>query len=358
MLNTEIILGTSETDARLDWVPERISKFMAEIAMIDSNTVMVPPESIIRDDETTLFACSGVQIIYPQLFHGVEVPEFPQLISQPVIRSQHLKYVEEGCSTSFVNYNLINFGLSEQEHIARTKVFFDCMKNADTSKINKFSHVKIVDIPQNWCGLPVIMDINEKLWINDVELGESIFYASMNLASGEKISVSELAFGFERLVFATEPGSSYYSTQLGGYDTIPIIKSRDQAAVCDTVKSTVLMAMNGLTPSNNNHGYQMRKFIKQAVSNQEGSGVDINEAAQNAHKYWKNFIISHSSRDRVIEILGAEFDRNNNRKTLDILSSQHGINIDVNINQSCDDFRRQIINTGRVALSLTDVLFR
>jgi hypothetical protein len=358
MLSNEIILGTGEVDADLSWVPGHISKFMGEIAVIDNGTVMVAPEKIVRQDKTTLFACSGVQIIYPQLFDGVPVPDLPQLISQPVIRTQHLKGVEEGRSTSFVNYNLIGFGLTEEEHQKRTKEFFDRMKDADVSGVNHFRHVLEVDVPQTWNGLPVMMNTNEKLWINGVELGESIFYAEMPLPSGEKVSVSELAFGFERLVFATDPGSSYYPSQLGGVDTDPVIKSNSQAAVCDAIKSCVLMAMNEVSPSNNNQGYQMRRFIKNAVAHHPETDIDTDTATTNAYRYWTSFIKPVVEFERVSEVITTELDRSYNRRTLDFLSESEGIIIDININQSRSDFERQLIGTGRIGSILITNLFQ
>jgi len=357
MLSHEIILGTGEVETSLAWVPERISKFMGEIAVIDEGTIMVPPQPIVRHDGTTLFSCSGVQIIYPQLFDGAPVPEYPQLISQPVIRTQHLPGVEEGRSTSFVNYNLIDFGLNQEQHANRTKQFFERMKEVDTSGINDFRHVLIRDAPQNWNGLPVMMNTNEKLWINGVELGESIFYARMLLPSGEVVSVSELAFGFERLVYATDPGSSYYCGMLGGIDTHPVLKPKAQAVVCDAAKSTVLMAMNGVVPSNNDHGYQMRKFLKKAVMSYGQAEIDFGEVVDSSYEYWKSYIKPLVPVEKVKDVVGFEFDRNRNRRVLDLLASDHGLTVDININQNRSDFRKQLLGTGRAQAPLIEQLF-
>jgi hypothetical protein len=355
MLSSEIVLSTGPSSVELDWVPERISKFVGQLAVLhEGPTDLVSPLPIVRDDDRTLFACSGVQIIYPQIFDGAEVPDTPQLISQPVIRTQHLPNVKEGTSTSFVNYNLIAFGMKQKDHEEITRDFFDKMVEVDMSGTDQYRVVRVEDWEQNWNGLPVMMDTNDKLWINGVELGESIYYANMQLPSGETVSVSEIAFGLERLFYATEAPleqTSYFTAMLGGIDTIPPQKDIELAAFCDAIKSCTLMSMHGVSPSNKAQGYRMRKFIKRAVEINGIDGVDIDEAVNNAYHFWASFMPPTSDQKSVINMIKTEYARNENRQVLDRLQANHGVTIDIDINQSSADFWEQLVNTGRVPVN-------
>ena len=352
MRNYEIILGTGDTEKNLEWVPERITRYMGQIASLhDAETTLVPPFPIVRKDNRTLFACSGVQIIYPQIYEDSEIPDKPQLISQPVIRTQHLDHVKEGTSTSFVNYNLVAFGVSEDYHKEKTEEFFSKMIEADESGTLNYKRVLVEDWEQTWDGLPVVMNTNDKLWINGVELGESIYFRNMPLPSGDTVSVSELAFGLERLFYATEDTLdrvSYFSAMLGGVDSEPVSKGEASAAVCDTVKSTTLMAMQGVIPSNKAHGYRMRKFLKKAVTSNESAGLDIEQLIKNAYSYWENFFVSDISVEEVTEVIDREFGRNQNRRLLDLIHEKLGIEINLDINQDPEDFKTQLQNTGRI----------
>lgn len=355
----DIILGTGFVDTSLDWVPSRISEFVGQLAVLhDDETALIPPQPIVREDGKTLFACSGVQIIYPQIFDGDEIPPTSQLISQPVIRTQHLDNAKEGTSTSFVNYNLIRFGMSQTEHNRKTAEFFECMKATDSRATGNYQVVTLHDAPQVWNGLPITMTTNDKLWINGIELGESIFYSDMPLPSGDTVSVSELAFGLERLFFATgDPQESYYSSQLGGLDTTPSLKDKAAATVADTLKSSTLMAIAGVTPSNKSHGSKMRKFLKKAAVFQSSARLDSQAVVNNAYRYWNNFLIPELDPDTIYSVVTSELGRNRNRLVLNKLFENYGIEVDMNINQRPDVFDDQLRRTGRLTLTVAGELF-
>jgi len=352
MNTSEIILSTGPSVVELDWVPQRISRYMGQLALLHGpETQLILPSEVVRNDETTLFACSGVQIIYPQLFDGVEPPGYPQLISQPVIRTQHLPNVREGTSTSFVNYNLIMFGESQDYHERATNDFFEKMIEVDQSGTEQNKRVRVEDWEQNWNGLPVMMNTNDKLWINGVELGESIFYGDMLLPSGETVSVSELAFGLERLFYATEAplgDASYFRGMLGGIDTDPTHKDNEVARVCDALKSCTLMAMQGVVPSNKAHGYRMRKFLKQAVRANVSAQIDTVQIVENAFNFWSAFMPPAHDLEKVQEIVRTEYERNANRHILERLEEEHGVRISIDINQTTDNFLVQLKSTGRL----------
>ncbi len=345
--STEYQINPPSLETSFTWAPDHIRDFIGQLALIHNNTVIIPPTDIVRADKRTTFACSGVQLVYDQLFDGEEAPDHAQLIAQPVIRTQHLHNTSEGTSTSFVNFNLLMFDIDYDEHADRKKEFFEVMINTD--QIGEDNHRIITEkgVVQNWFGTEMKMSENEKLWVNGIELGEAIYYGDIRTSTGANLRLSELAFGLERLIYASmnpESGqlTSYYSKELGGLDE-PIYKNEELSARSDVIKSATLMAMSGVVPANKSSGGSMRKFIKRISEAAEDEDIsEIHENIENSYAYWSHFISTTISLSDVIEILNTELDRNRNRVTLNRLSCL-GVNVEIEINQDRDSFINQLI---------------
>lgn len=87
------------------------------------------PLPVKRENKTTLFVSSGVQLLDDCIHDEDEIPEGKLFVAQPVIRTQFIGSEEPESHTSFYNLSLLEAQCSFDEHIANFESFLEFLED-------------------------------------------------------------------------------------------------------------------------------------------------------------------------------------------------------------------------------------
>ncbi len=87
----------------------------------------------------------------------------------------------------------------------------------------------------------------------------------------------------------------------------------------------------------------MRQFSKRFVTRKSGIDIDTKKLVHVAYEFWSKWGAPMAlSEDEVFEVISAENDRNYNSMFLSLLEKYGGPKTYIDINQSTDDFLKQV----------------
>jgi hypothetical protein len=301
-------------------------------------------ESVIRGKgDTTLFTTSGIQRVESMLHGLMPLEKEPFIVYQPVLRSQYIDFANEGSSSSFTNITLACIAAERKDFHNSCEQALQLL--AELGFTSDDVEVKIEEEEAAW-GDRTFKNTSLTLTCRGVEIGECIYSQDFPFSDTEKGNIVDFGIGLERLLWSQKNTTTpFLSAHLSTYDSLEEKGlSRDRiASIVDAVRSMTLIALEGVTPSNKNQGYRFRQLSKRFVSRSLGISSDAEEIIRSSYEEWTKY--GHTARrklDEVIEMVSVENDRNHNRKILDYLKEKHGMDFDVNINQSAEQFLDQL----------------
>jgi hypothetical protein len=301
-------------------------------------------ESVIRGkDDTTLFTTSGIQRVESMLHGLVPLEKEPFIVYQPVLRSQYIDFANEGSSSSFINITLACIAAERKDFHNSCEQVLQLL--AELGFTSDDVEVKIEEEEAAW-GDRIFKNTSLTLTCRGVEIGECIYSQDFPFSDTEKGNIVDVGIGLERLLWSRKNTTTpFLSAHQSTYDSLEEKGlSRDRiASIVDAVRSMTLIALEGVTPSNKNQGYRFRQLSKRFVSRSLGISPGAEEIIRSSYEEWTKY--GHTARrklDEVIEMVSVENDRNHNRKILDYLKEKHGMDFDVNINQSAEQFLDQL----------------
>lgn len=299
---------------------------------------LVEPESVVRHaDSTTLFTTAGVQRI-EEMTKDERVPEKQQImLFQPVIRSQFIDKINENSFTSFINFTALSIDSSYDEYLESAKKLISMIaENADDlgkiiisfkEDFVKWGHRKF-----NNCAITIAY--------NDIEVGECVYIKDYPINDQNKISITDMGLGVERVNKAlfNVSGVSYPE----GMDSLDLSESEINSII-DPIRSMVIIVAEGVSPSNKNHGYRLRQFSKRYVERSQGLNIEVVGLIEESLKYWQTYgLKAVRDLDEIKKIIIAENSRNTNALLLRKLKETQGVELGIDINQPIDDFIKQI----------------
>ena len=316
-----------------------------DIAGYFPEAVLIKPQNVVRPaGDSTLFTSSGIQYLETLERRSGKLPDKPLLICQPVIRSQFMDGVEPGVSSSFVNCSVIvpNAGGSDMARYcrrltelalglgARPDLFFISVEEGSKSWGSKTFDSKVIT-----------------LYYNAIELGEVVLLKSYPFGwDSQKADLLECGFGIERLRWAV-------AGQLEPQTPSPQSKCDAKAVlqVQDAVRSMVLIAGEGVTPSNTGHGYRLRQFSKRFAESNLSAGFNLAVLSGHFFEYWSQwgYEPSRSAAD-TFKVIDAECQRNFNALVLKALREKHGVSVAVDINLLTQAFLLRLRNSAPPAV--------
>jgi len=299
---------------------------------------LVEPEKVCRPSgDTTIFTTAGVQRIESMLKTAKSVDRESFIVCQPVIRSQFMDKVCDGTSTSFVNMSAEIIRSSPDEFINTCKKLIELVVKQgisidDLRFTTESSSVK-------W-GSKRFNNVALTLYFNGIELGECVYILDYPIGD-EKISITDLGLGVERLLWGLDNSKPY---MLGFEDFYEQIEDSDHAtSIIDCVKSMVLIAGEDILPSNSNQGYRLRQFSKRFVKRNRLADFNINRLIGIAYQEWKKWGYNPVlTEDEVVEVISAENERNFNCLFLNILLQDEHVDLYIDVNQRTDSFLDQV----------------
>ena len=261
---------------------------------------------IPENDPTTLFIGSGVETLIPNIL-GQPHPLGKKLVNvQKCLRTGDIEEVGDNCHHTFFemlgNWSLGDYWKKDAIKISfelATKILkipikelsvtcFKGDKNAEkdeeSAKIWKslgINKIKFLGKEHNWWG-PVgktgPCGPDTELFINDIEIWNDVFlqYNKTKLKKYEELKQKNVdnGRGLERILALLNNNEDSYLTDVWQ----PIIKEieklskklykdnkKEMRIIADHIKAATIILAEGITPSNSEQGYVLRRLIRRAV---------------------------------------------------------------------------------------------
>ena len=272
------------------------------------NHKVIPNDSLIlENDPTTLFNSAGMQPLVPYLL-GQKHPQGKRLVNvQKCIRTIDIEEVGDNCHHTFLemlgNWSLGDYWkqeaiemtlefLTNTLKIPKEKISVTCFKG-DKNAPKDTESEKIwesLGIPKqkikflgrdNWWG-PIgkigPCGPSTEMFVNNIEIGNDVLMqynkdekGKYNLAKQKNI---DFGGGVERILAILNKFKDNYLTEIWQ----PIIKKieklsrkkykgneKEMRIIADHIKASVFIIADGITPSNTEQGYVLRRLIRRAV---------------------------------------------------------------------------------------------
>jgi hypothetical protein len=321
--------------------PEKLLEFYPDIK-IES------PDRICRPTgDSTHFTTGGVQHIETILRKEGSLEKRIFAIAQPSVRSQYMDKVKNGTSTAFVSVSLESIDTNPAEFFDLSSKFIDLMINVglNPQKI-KF---KIDNISDSWNN----KELSQKaitIIYDDIEIGECIYIPSYPFIENKKVPVVDISFSIERLMWSID--KDFYLPEMKEIYSANKKKASMEhlISIVDCIRTSVLLAGEGIKPSHRDPGYRLRQLIKRFVERNRNVNIDIRELAVTSYNFWKSWNYNPDlSIEDIIQTLVQEKERSTNVFLLKEIERLGGQKIQMNVNQSTDDFLRQIYESFSAA---------
>jgi len=285
----------------------RIHRFFA--------TPLIEPDDIKRPDgDTTFFTTAGVQHLETMNRGGASFENCAFSVYQPCVRSQYMKDVKEGTSTSFVNFSSVRLDGGEQDFIAQTNAFIGVLA-ANGVAPEDIRFILAENVPSTWQSKQFSSN-NLTLCVNDVEIGESIWVKDFPLTDNKHTSLMEVGLGVERLDWALGHTPYYFPAFREVYEAHKDHHPDEVCSLIDSLRTSTLIIGSGVVPTPKDHGYRARKLIKKFNDTNNGL-LDADRLVDISYDEWKAKGARHKlPKDAVQYIVKKEIERLNQLKHL------------------------------------------
>jgi alanyl-tRNA synthetase len=264
--------------------------------------VAIPGGSLIGDS-TVLFTSAGMQPLVPY-FSGAPHPSGRRLVnSQRCLRTVDIDEVGDGthltCFEMLGSWSLGDYfkreslgwtlewllSLGVQRDTLHVTVF-----PGDTEAERRWRELgidRVTELEDNWWGPPGLdgpCGPDSEIFHGDVELGNNVFVVHEQTPDGTLRPLPQhnvdVGMGLERITCLLQGVESVYDTDL--FTTIrgrvraltSTPDTRAERIVCDHVRSGVFLIAEGVLPSNNAHGYVLRRLLRRAIRQGRRLGID------------------------------------------------------------------------------------
>ena len=329
-----------------DWAVDRAESEHSRIIAVENPEELfeyfdgiktIKPDRVSRPKgDTTFFTSAGVQHIETIFRETGKLERESFVVAQPVIRSQFMDRVKEGTSTSFVNFSVGHIDSTPEEFLASCKALIKLIHGrGGDSKNLRF---KIENTPDQW-GRRKFTKTVFTVYVNSIEVGECVYMHDYPVVDDQKVNITDVGLGVERLNFALEPGGHFFPEFGVFYEKAG---EDDVVGLIDCVRTAVLIAREDIQPSNHDAGYRLRQLSRRFVSRNKNHGFDMVELVHIAYKYWEKWGSPATvGEEDVARIIQTENDRNYNALLLTLLK-QEGESVYIEINQPTDKFLKQL----------------
>lgn len=316
--------------------PETIQKFYPKIEIEKLDKITRPK------GDTTLFTLGGIQHIETLIREKGNLEKKVFAIAQPSLRSQYMDKVEDGTSTAFISISIESIDTTPIEFIEACKNFIALMVGVGMD--TNYMKFNIEDISDTWND----KELSQKaitIYYKNFEVGECVYIPDYPFIKDQKISVSDLSFSIERLHWALNKEDNYFFSDMKEtyLENIDGVSSDKITSIIDCIRSAVLIASEGVKPAHKDPGFRLRQLIKRFVQRNQSVKIDINKLISLSYKYWEKW--NHKSElslEEITQLLVSEQDRSFNVFVLQELQKEIGKRIQMNVNQSTEDFIKQV----------------
>ncbi len=274
-------------------ISSKMSKYFRSVGF-----ELITPRNIANFKGQTDLVIAGVQIFDDVIHHNQKICKDKMFVVQPCVRMQFQPHVEsqEGTSTSFVNVCTENMEVNFREHLQLVDHWCTIL-----SKLGLHMNDFIITIRtsvKDW-GTGKFSALELFFSYGGLELGDAT-YLLIPQASRSAISISDIGFGLERIVWAINKTDSYF-------DTLIPWTANGTREMFDSCRTLALLILCGVQATNKGPGLQFRRFAK--VISGKYYGANIYGILRYYFDYWAQFIEPSISRESAIHLARLEIER-------------------------------------------------
>jgi hypothetical protein len=243
-----------------------------------------PAKNLISGGGGTLFVIAGVQILEETLFQDQTPPDGVVYVAQPCFRTQFLKSIDDKTIDScyaFVNLVTEEVNGNFDSFLTQVDNWLGFLSKSGfyAGNIALVPRVKISD----W-GTGEFSKLVISFNYGGLQLGTASYCPEVPTRGGNKVSISDIGFGLERITWAMNKTPDIHDSLETGIGGAGIDKVK-----YDLIRTLTLLSLSGVEPSNHDQGYRLRFLAKRYVA--EKFGEDVPERYLTvAYDYWKNFV--------------------------------------------------------------------
>lgn len=255
-----------ETDFRLLGKKKEtnLSRVLAHLEKKFSSYANREPCAPVNEHGEPIFIGAGVQNTLNALVAGEKI-DAPEYLAQPCIRMSARENLSAGKYTSsFINVCTQHVNATQEEHEKHFEQWLSVLSSFGLY----VGHMKVVETP--W-GTNAIKGRSHLIYYGNLSLGDAVL---INEYEGKPVSISDIGFGAERIVWAQIKTKQFRNT-------FAPWSARNNFAEIDGIRTLTLMAGNDIRPSNKGAGYRMKQIARDLCD-----AYDITELATHFSKQW------------------------------------------------------------------------
>lgn len=287
--------------------PQEISTIIDEFFRSLGFATM-PSMNIANFEGRTDLVIAGVQMFDDVIHRNQYVREEKIFVAQPCVRMQFQSHIQshEGTSTSFVNVCTEKMDAGLSEHLQTADQWCSLFSKLGLH-MNDFAIAMRTSVNDWGTGK---FAAHELFFVyGGLELGDAA-YRVIPQPTRASLSLSDIGFGLERIVWAMNKTISYF-------DTITPLTLAGPREMLDSCRTLALLALCGVQASNKGPGLQFRRFAK--VISEKYYREDIFQILRYYFDYWSHFIKPSISKESAVRFFRLEVDRFINLKVCEEL---------------------------------------
>jgi len=298
----------------------------------------IDPAPLVPEDGTTLFVTAGMQPLVPYLL-GKEHPEGKRLVDiQPCLRTDDIEEVGDNTHNTFLemmgNWSLGDYWkkeslewslefLTQELNLPKEKLAVTVFAgNSDTPRDDESIEIwKSLGIPgdrifplgkeDNWWGPvgetgPCGPDSEIFYWTGEgapkdspdtnplwVEVWNNVFMEYNKTTEGNfeplKQRNVDTGIGMERTTTVVQGKTNVYDTDLfiGAKEVLGDVENKAARIIIDHIRAAIFIIDSGITPSNKEHGYILRRLIRRAAVYARTANINLGSTLSELIKEFK-----------------------------------------------------------------------
>lgn len=333
---------------RKQLIEKYIKFFESKKHKLIENSSLIP-----KDDPTVLFTTAGMHPLVPVLL-GQKHPQGKRLVGlQKCIRTGDIDEVGDRIHHTFFemlgNWSLEDYWkkeaiemsvefLTKELKIPKEKISVTCFigdknaqKDTESEKVWKsqgINKIKFLGKEDNWWGPAGTIGPcgpDTEMFVNDVEIWNDVFMEYNKNSEGKYLPAKQknvdTGMGVERTLAILNNLDDNYMTEVWKpiIDEIEHLSGKkykdykkEMRIIADHIKASVFIIADGITPSNKEHGYVLRKLIRKAIVKIKKLGIEgnrINPIANKIFDIYPDYKQFHKKKKLIFEEIEKEEER-------------------------------------------------
>lgn len=323
--------------------PQEVADGFARL-FADRNYAVAHPIPIISKHGNNLFVGTAGQIFDEVIHREGQMNTAPMFVTQPVIRLQSEPIVGQvdGYTTSFINTSTEHLQATPADHLGHIEDWLTALSQLGIYVGDITIRMK-KDNP-DW-GRGQFRDAVMSFYYKGLEIAYANYFIDVPQASRDSVSISDVSFGLERVLWAINKSPSYFQ----GVGPLHMSFDHRKHKGMDSIRTAVLMSASGVEPGHKDRGSKLRMFSRHIALPGEEFPENL---VRYYYQWWNQFSSLPHTEARVLHSMRNEWARTVN------LSLQRNLHAPENIpiEMLPDEYIRILVRRGITLQKIMNVL--